>query len=139
MKKLMKIVRLKILLSLVLAVRGGSEKCHPENSVCVTSQKQNATELPVLHVRLASFEDAAKVLAGLNGSYQAWVTREEVKMDLKGNGGSVVTEKEKCRMEEGQRTPGWVKRLIFRLFFAPLERKPHLFVMTSCRLTRRLL
>ena len=117
MKKLMKIVRLKILLSLVLAVRGGSEKCHPENSVCVTSQKQNATELPVLHVRLASFEDAAKVLAKLIGTREAWVTREEVRMDLKGGGGEEVTEKETCRKEEEQRTPGWVKRLIF-LFFA---------------------
>ena len=107
-----KIIYLKILLSFVLAV-GGSEKCHPENSSCVTSQNKNVTELPVLHVRLVSFEDAAEVVAKLNGTYKAWVTREEVRMDLKEGGGSVVTEKETCRMEEGQRTPGWVKRLIF--------------------------
>ena len=121
MKKLMKIVRLKILLSLVLAAVG-SEKCHLENPSCVTSQSKNVTELPVLHVRLASFEDAAKVLAKLNGMREAWVTREEVRMDLKGGGGEEVTEKETCRKEEEQRTPGWVKRLIvfvFEKFYVP--------------------
>ena len=120
-----KVIYLKILLSFVLAV-GGSEhsKCHPDDSNCVSKQNSTDSELPVLHVRLASFEDAAEVLASLNGSHEAWVTREEVRMDLKGGEASTVTRKETCDKEEGQRTPGWVKRLFF--VFVPLE-KSHSF------------
>lgn len=128
------IIPLTILFSLLLmsTVNGLDDsthlKCSPESSNCFQTsgslqEEANGSKLPVLHIQLSSFDEAAALLGRLNGSYEAWITSEEGRMSLKSNDASntTVSHSDTCQGGgEEQQTPGWVKRL-WDFFCVPLE------------------